>query len=853
MAVTRSFYSGLHMLVRLAGLTGLLAVVVGIFWKLLFGSEAWAGEPNRPNPEVGMIIALAGGGAVALALVFELRAAWRFFFSGRGAMGSNVLVQVILAMLIVSGLNVFSFLHYQRFDWTENKAFTLKKELREQLGRLRAETDIVVFVRHSAASLSGESKQDNYDAAAERKIVERVKDLADQFQELGPRFRVQVLDIQEDGYEKKLETIKGASPALAEAIEKAPENSVFFQTHGGGQVQRLAFHDIYQLDRKASLADNRGRGNLVLVSQGVEPFSRKVLNIEEKKPRIGVAVVHEYLGIDGIREFGMPGVKKVLTTRGYEYQDIILKTWRPRLEPTVLTHEENKFERLEGLLRNLDGLITDLKDDRQELGKDETVLRSKSLREVNKAFALVETIRGATIIDRSYVEGLVKKGVAPPPMKDLTEEDRQEYLQFVQETLESVDKKLQKTERRREQLALEKTKLNIENLTEQRRITDLRAKFTRQLADCDLLILPRLTLINLLLGGGHRLEPEVHSLDAAQVEAIKDYLKSGRPALFCLGPVNEPFEKEAPRDEIENLLASLGVELPNETILFSVEAEALAERGAGQEFREGSPVEPPPVDLDSPTGWSLGKGQRADAAAQSSSPIRTSMRITGRGFGLDNPALLRVRHPRPVYYLRMHIPKEGVAAALPAFSSAAGLGPLNGVALLLGKSSRRIDESAVFLVTSDDSWNTDKPFAATKPPKIERAKPSDQERGSLREKRTGPFPIGVAFETALPASWTEGGEAAPGSAKVRVAVVGNGGVFMGETLGSMQEKLLLDVSNWLLGRDDLLARDDPQPWKYPRVEVADREAALWTWAACLGLPLFFVYIGVMIWLVRGVR
>ena len=56
------------------------------------------------------------------------------------------------------------------------------------------------------------------------------------------------------------------------------------------------------------------------------------------------------------------------------------------------------------------------------------------------------------------------------------------------------------------------------------------------------------------------------------------------------------------------------------------------------------------------------------------------------------------------------------------------------------------------------------------------------------------------------------------------------------------EKLLLDVSNWLVGRDDLLARDY-KTWSFPRVQLTDDQAKLWHWAMFLGLPLFFAYSG----------
>src|SRR5262249_17510650 len=158
--------------------------------------------------------------------------------------------------------------HYVRWDGTHDKLFTIPQEIRDQLSQLRGETTIVVHQRHTAFGQLAE-KPDNYDSAAERKVVEKVKDLVEQFQELGPRFKVEVLDVQEEAYQDKLAALTEHAPELREAIERTPENSVFF--HTGGEVQRLAFHDIYQLDKQASQDSNEGRGNLVLRYQGVEP------------------------------------------------------------------------------------------------------------------------------------------------------------------------------------------------------------------------------------------------------------------------------------------------------------------------------------------------------------------------------------------------------------------------------------------------------------------------------------------------------------------------------------------------------------------------------------------------------
>ncbi len=116
--------------------------------------------------------------------------------------------------------------------------------------------------------------------------------------------------------------------------------------------------------------------------------------------------------------------------------------------------------------------------------------------------------------------------------------------------------------------------------------------------------------------------------------------------------------------------------------------------------------------------------------------------------------------------------------------------------------------------------------------------------------RRGPFPVGVAVETTLPAAWYGDRGAKPATA--RVAVIGHGGLFIGQSLPPVKEKLLLDTCNWLLGRDDLLTQAGNE-WQYPRVALAENEAALWQWGTRLGLPVLFAYLGMVVLLVRRLR
>ena len=54
--------------------------------------------------------------------------------------------------------------------------------------------------------------------------------------------------------------------------------------------------------------------------------------------------------------------------------------------------------------------------------------------------------------------------------------------------------------RKREAAAREKSAVNAEHLAEQRRLNDVRAKTSRLLADCDLLVVPQPTLFNVARG-----------------------------------------------------------------------------------------------------------------------------------------------------------------------------------------------------------------------------------------------------------------------------------------------------------------------------------------------------------------
>jgi hypothetical protein len=789
----RLWWVRLHFLLRLLGLTGLLAAAVGLLLAVhrgllsswpdaqAAGLEALHGESEQP----AAYLVVYGGLAALLALLVEVVVFLRVAAGRRSVFGLNAAVQAALAVALLVGVNWYSFEHSLRFDWTRGRLFTLPEGTRDELRKLQGKTTIVVYQRHKTfGNLS--AKPDRYDYAAERKVVEKVKDLVEQFRELGVQFDVQVLDVEEEGYEDHLARLTKDAPELRKAIDEAPENSIFFHSrrdrdeHGPARelVQRLSFNEFYRLDKTASQNANGGRGNLVLLAQGkgpsgrgVEPFADKVFNLDERRPRVGIAVIHEYLTTRGPEEYGVPGLKKTLTTHGFEVRDVVLRQgWGSGvLTPAVSTYEESKLDRLEGRLRLLDRTLRNRRRVIDVMTRDEP--------------------------DHPLLE----------PLRQAQENDTQQ----------------------RDKLRKERDALDLDSLQELKRMSDLKAKLEQVLAECDLLLVLRPTLIDIVQG--RAIPPWLHKLDDAHFFAVRDFIKSGKPLLVCVGPDNERSDDPRRRppefagaDRLVGLLEKLGIHLGKQTVLFDAENEAFAEVRR-EELTPGAGVKVPPLVFD----WRAGTGyphpfaeRYAAAFAGKPHPIRAGLRLAARSLGRDQTLELRLRHPRPIYY-----------------------------DLSVDRPPPRWDPT--ILMTSPESWNEDKPFPSedgSYTPTFKGSGSDDPNRGTLDVRRRGPFPVGVALETAPPADWYGSAEAKPDA--VRVAVIGQGSFLIGANLDPARERLMLDTCNWLLGRDAALPQAGPA-WSFPRVEVADQE--LWLWAMRLGLPVLFAFLGTVVLLARRLR
>jgi hypothetical protein len=1045
-------WSRLHFLTRVLGLTGLLAAGLGLLLGLTTDlhdvNQIVAALSQSGLPAVVAWLLVAGAGAVLVSLLVEVGVVLRVVAGRRSLVGGNAVLQIVLAGVLLVGINIFSFGHYLRFDWTRPDPktgagkFTLPETIRDQLRKFKQPMTIVVCQRHRSAGQLGDT-HDAYDAAAERKVVEKVKDTVELFRELGPQFRVVVLDVQNELFDLDLKDLlddlnrqlkqsrkqQGVGsgdlePELVEfrsAIEAMPENGIFFYTDG--RYQRMSFDDFYALDKTASLgksvivllekkpaerrqalaqaaavqglaptagvgplfpqalaavgiaatpqdkppaslANVRKRiarlidsgagvgpdyqvlvlreesaegtgpkqtaeqaaavqglaptagagplfpqvlaavgaaalsrnesydptrdrsqvlaaapelahyldaatentvfisrngtvtqmpfakfadmtyrsaydalkpaGNLVLLYQGVEPFARKVLNIDEKRPRVALAVIHEVLSTEGNEELGMAGVRKTLVSRGVDVRDVILKKWGDAApEPAVLTFDENKLEQVEEMIADLEAAIKSRDEDLETLNKYLKQWKEAKTDEELQALAKSPVARQLGVervtdkIRKQVVERILEPNVGLRQISN--EQDRKD--------LDSLKK---------ERAGLKKVE---EDLAERRRNTDLYAKTSRVLADCDLLILPRMTLFN--AARGERISPSLYRLDPAQAEAIKDFLRSGKSLLACLGPTNDApgrFDPDSGPDDVERLLGRLGVKLSRQTVLFNVESKAFAQRRSGLLIAGANNVEVPPLRLD----WKPGEGKPrlvTPEEAGKPNPLLESLRLTAHSLGKGRNLDLRLRNPRPVYYepgpSRL-APVTGALAAAPGMGGPAAL-PWQGL-FFLSRFKPRPEVGPEFLLTDAESWNESQPFPTReRTPRYEPPKPDESAGDPFERKRLGPFPVGVAAEVT---DWYS----LKGNQPVtfRVAVIGHGGVFMGPTLSPGKEKVLLDVSNWLLGRDDMLTHETAV-WEYPRVALDEQQQSLWHWGTQLGLPLLFAYLGFVVLLMRQMR
>src|SRR5262249_40745753 len=128
--------------------------------------------------------------------------------------------------------------------------------------------------------------------------------------------------------------------------------------------------------------------------------------------------------------------------------------------------------------------------------------------------------------------------------RQVTAKSRELLLAEFERQLRDAGQYRNDKKKERKEKNAERDGLNVDRALEARRMSDLKAKLNRALADCDLLFVPRLTRRS----NGGFIPNRVHRLSDIQVECLKEFMQSGKPVLACFGPTNETAELGLPPD-----------------------------------------------------------------------------------------------------------------------------------------------------------------------------------------------------------------------------------------------------------------------------------------------------------------
>src|SRR6476659_6919306 len=143
----------MRVLLRLLGVTALFAALAGLFILLALGYEFEIGNIRTAIFEavgaafVAWILLAVGTAVTLLWLIIEV--VGQLAGSGqRSASSANAAAQVLLALLVVVGINIFSFSYFKRWDVTREEQFTLPTKVADEMRQLKGKTSIVVLQRH---------------------------------------------------------------------------------------------------------------------------------------------------------------------------------------------------------------------------------------------------------------------------------------------------------------------------------------------------------------------------------------------------------------------------------------------------------------------------------------------------------------------------------------------------------------------------------------------------------------------------------------------------------------------------------------------------------------------------------
>src|SRR5262249_13159008 len=162
----------------------------------------------------------------------------------------------------------------------------------------------------------------------------------------------------------------------------------------------------------------------------------------EKRPMVGLAVIHELLTTQGDEEYPytMAGLKKALSARGFDTKDIVLKKWSEfgPPEPAVYTPEDSKLDEIDEQIAIHDFNISQL------------------------AAALANQAKILDLWKTATLEELTKKYAQSLGVQKITKEMRGDVVEDLEFDVNALKRSLEDQEQRRKTAVDERGKLNVD-------------------------------------------------------------------------------------------------------------------------------------------------------------------------------------------------------------------------------------------------------------------------------------------------------------------------------------------------------------------------------------------------------
>ncbi len=193
------------------------------------------------------------------------------------AMGANVAVACIVALAICLMVNYLSYRHYDRFDWTENKYYSLSDKTARLVEGIDVPINVYVFYQPMSRSYGD------------------IRELLNRYTDLNKNIKVEYVDPEKDPARVRflLKKFKIVSPTMA--------NLVVFEQ--GDKNKYVYNKDIVEMDYSGARFRQAPR---VKAFKGEQAFTSAILNLtQEKQPVAYFVSGHGEKDIDEMRRIGL--------------------------------------------------------------------------------------------------------------------------------------------------------------------------------------------------------------------------------------------------------------------------------------------------------------------------------------------------------------------------------------------------------------------------------------------------------------------------------------------------------------------------------------------------------------------